>query len=64
VSETNAWTGDEASLIARLRLGDENAMAALYDKYSAAVYSVALSVLKDAGTAEDVQKPVSGPRII
>jgi RNA polymerase sigma-70 factor (ECF subfamily) len=51
---STALTVDEARLIARVCLGDQNAMAALYDKYSSLVYAVALRVLKDTGSAEDV----------
>lgn len=49
---------DDASLIARLRAGDENAMADLYDRYSAVVYGVALRVLGDTMAAEDVLQEV------
>lgn len=48
----------DISLIAAIRAGDENAMAALYDRYSAIVYSVALRVLGDTGAAEDILQEV------
>jgi RNA polymerase sigma-70 factor (ECF subfamily) len=46
--------GDDASLLARLQSGDQRAMATLYDRYSRLVYSVALRILRDSATAEDV----------
>jgi RNA polymerase sigma-70 factor (ECF subfamily) len=51
-------TGNDASLLAAIRGGDESAMAALYDRYSSIVYSVALRVLSDTGAAEDVLQEV------
>jgi RNA polymerase sigma-70 factor (ECF subfamily) len=52
-ADTNARTSDHA-LVTALRSGDQGAMAALYDRYSSIVYSVALRVLQDTGAAEDV----------
>jgi len=49
---------DDAAILSAIRAGDENAMAALYDRYSAVVYSVALRVLGDTGAAEDVLQEV------
>lgn len=49
---------DEAAWIARIRAGDETAMADLYDGYSGIVYGVALRVLNDAAAAEDVLQEV------
>jgi RNA polymerase sigma-70 factor, ECF subfamily len=49
---------EDAALIARLRAGDGNAMADLYDRYSAVVYGVALRVLGDTTAAEDVLQEV------
>jgi RNA polymerase sigma-70 factor (ECF subfamily) len=50
-------TGD-ARMVVRIRTGDEQAMAQLYDRYSSIVYSVALRVLGDTGGAEDVVQDV------
>ena len=49
---------DEADLIARLRAGDQTAMADLYDRYSGIVYGVALRVLANTTAAEDVLQEV------
>ena len=48
---------DEA-LIARIRSGEPDAMAELYDRYSPLVYAMALRVLADTGAAEDVLQEV------
>ncbi len=48
----------DAALIARIRSGEQDAMAELYDRYSPVVYSVALRVLADTGAAEDVLQEV------
>lgn len=49
---------DESALIARIRAGDESAMADVYDRYSGIVYGVALRVLGNATAAEDVLQEV------
>lgn len=49
---------DDAALVARLRAGDEQAMADLYERYSSIVYGVALRVLRDTTAAEDVLQEV------
>jgi RNA polymerase sigma-70 factor (ECF subfamily) len=49
---------EDAVLLARVQRGDEPAMAALYDRYSRVVYSVALRVLRDASAAEDVLQEI------
>lgn len=49
---------DDEALIARLRAGDEHAMADLYDRYSGIVYGVALRVLRDTSAAEDLLQEV------
>jgi RNA polymerase sigma-70 factor, ECF subfamily len=48
----------DAALIARLRSGEPDAMAELYDRYSPLVYAVALRVLADTAAAEDVLQEV------
>ena len=50
--------GDEMRLVARIRAGDQQAMAELYDRYAKVVYAVALRVLQDAAAAEDVLQDV------
>jgi RNA polymerase sigma-70 factor (ECF subfamily) len=49
---------DDAALLALVQRGDENAMASLFDRYSKVVYSVALRVLRDPASAEDVLQEV------
>lgn len=49
---------DDAALLAQVQRGDEHAMAALFDRYSKVVYSVALRVLRDPAAAEDVLQEV------
>jgi len=49
---------DESALMARIRAGDESAMADLYDRYSGIVYGVALRVLGNTTAAEDVLQEV------
>src|SRR5215467_11327531 len=48
----------DAEIIARIYTGDEGAMAMLYDRYSPVVYAVALRVLSDRNTAEDILQDV------
>ena len=48
----------DALLLARVERGDEQAMAALFDRYSKVVYSVSLRVLRDAAAAEDVLQEI------
>jgi RNA polymerase sigma-70 factor (ECF subfamily) len=48
----------DAEIIARIHSGDDAAMALLYDRYSHVVYAVALRVVSDRSTAEDVLQDV------
>jgi RNA polymerase sigma-70 factor (ECF subfamily) len=49
---------DDAALLALVQQGDEYAMASLFDRYSKVVYSVALRVLRDPASAEDILQEV------
>ena len=49
---------DDAALLALVKSGDEHAMASLFDRYSKVVYSVALRVLRDPASAEDVLQEI------
>ena len=49
---------DDATLLGLVERGDEYAMATLFDRYSKVVYSVALRVLRDPASAEDVLQEV------
>ena len=51
-------TEDDASILALVQSGNEQAMASLFDRYSKLVYSVALRVLRDPAAAEDVLQEV------
>jgi RNA polymerase sigma-70 factor (ECF subfamily) len=51
-------TSEDAALLALVQLGDEGAMASLFDRYSKVVYSVALRVLRDPAAAEDVLQEI------
>ena len=49
---------DDETLLALVKRGDEYAMATLFDRYSRVVYSVALRVLRDPASAEDILQEV------
>jgi len=49
---------EDAILLERLASGDQQAMAAIFDRYSGIVYSVAMRVLKDPAQAEDVMQEI------
>lgn len=46
--------GEDADLIKRVALGDRDAFAAIYDRYSRPLFSIALRVLNDSREAEDI----------
>jgi len=50
--------GSEKSLIDRVRVREQQAMAEIFDRYAGLVYSVALRVLNDSGHAEDVMQEI------
>jgi RNA polymerase sigma-70 factor (ECF subfamily) len=58
VNSTSPSEQDDAALLALVQRGDESAMASLFDRYSKVVYSVALRVLRDPASAEDVLQEV------
>lgn len=49
---------DDALLLQQVQIGSEPAMAALYDRYAKIVYSIALRVLRDPASAEDVLQEI------
>jgi RNA polymerase sigma-70 factor (ECF subfamily) len=49
-----AALSEDVSLVRRVSEGDEAALAALYDRWAQAVYSVVAHLLRDADGAEDV----------
>ena len=51
-------TADDTAMLTRIGQRDENAMEAVFRRYSGPVYSVALRVLRDSGQAEDVLQEV------
>jgi RNA polymerase sigma-70 factor (ECF subfamily) len=59
-SDERARSGDlpngpsDAALIDRMRGGDDSALAALYDRWSQRVYSLAAHLLRDKRDAEDI----------
>ena len=57
-SVPQASTGDDASLLTQVQAGEQSAMATLYDRYSRLIYSLALRVLREPATAEDVLQEV------
>jgi RNA polymerase sigma-70 factor (ECF subfamily) len=64
MAKTRAESGQQndpardAALLRRIRERDEGALSELYDQYSTFVYSLARSVLRDDGDAEDIVQDV------
>jgi len=58
LTTANQPAHEDAALLARVQRGDEQAMAMLFDRYSRIVYSVALRVLRDAASAEDILQEI------
>lgn len=50
--------GSDKSLIDRVRIREQQAMAEIFLRYAELVYSTALRVLKDSGHAEDVTQEI------
>jgi RNA polymerase sigma-70 factor, ECF subfamily len=44
----------DSALVERIMAADENALAALYDRYAGMLYAMLLRILKDTGAAEEV----------
>jgi RNA polymerase sigma-70 factor, ECF subfamily len=53
-----AASASDAALMNRVMENDQNAMAALFDRYGCMVYSVALRILKDPAQAEDILQEI------
>src|SRR5271165_995505 len=58
IRDSSPTATDDGALLQRVRQGDQTAMAEVFDRYSRAVYSVALRILKDTGHAEDVMQEI------
>ena len=58
IAVTRSAPEGDAKLLGRLQHGDERAMTVLFDRYSKIVYSVALRVLRDTASAEDVMQEI------
>lgn len=49
-----AREGLDSALVERIMAGDEDALAALYDRYAGMLYAMLMRILKDAHAAEEV----------
>jgi RNA polymerase sigma-70 factor, ECF subfamily len=60
-NEDGVLTGhtlDDATLVARVARGEEEALGQLYDRFGQAVYSLCLRVVRDGATAEELTQEV------
>ena len=58
IPASHDMNSEDLDLLARVGLGDQGAMASLYDRHSSLVYSVALRVCRDSVSAEEVLQNV------
>ena len=54
----SASTAEDREAVARMIDGDQNGLAALYDRHGRFVYSLALRIVRDQADAEDVTQDV------
>lgn len=54
MTETSGASATDESLVAAVARGDERALGALYDRYAASIYSLALRITGDRLTAQEV----------
>jgi RNA polymerase sigma-70 factor (ECF subfamily) len=57
-NEVSGPVSADRTLVTKIAHGDDSALAQLYDTYGAAVYSLALRILKTPGEAEEVVQEV------
>ena len=57
-SVLTAHENEDAQLVARLANGDEEALEPLYDRYGKLIFSLALRIVHDSTTAEEVTQEV------
>jgi RNA polymerase sigma-70 factor (ECF subfamily) len=58
ITDFAARAGEDTALLLGIRSGDQEAMKALFERYSRIVFSVAMRVLGDPGHAEDVTQEI------
>ncbi len=57
-ARTNGPEDDDPNLLSRIASGDEQALSAIYDRYSASVFSLLRRMLQDEATAEEITQDV------